>query len=151
MKKIIRNKELQKETRKFTDREQPRKVFWDEYRKLEQNLKNDEDIHVITYYGVGGIGKSTLLRKITKELEEEKAQLEQKAAFQFPIFDLALYTYARKIGENTDKPEVKSLVEKSKPLSFLVDVLNEIPLIGMASTLFKLADSGLAIIKNNKI
>lgn len=172
MKKIIRNKELQKATRKFTDREQPRKVFWDEYRKLEQNLKNDEDIHVITYYGVGGIGKSTLLRKITKELEEEKAlfaffdfetaqdaktvltliknQLEQKAAFQFPIFDLALYTYARKIGENTDKPEVKSLVEKSKPLSFLVDVLNEIPLIGMASTLFKLADSGLAIIKNNK-
>ena len=43
-KKIIRNKEITKATRKFTDREQPRKVFWDKYDSMKQNLHELDDI-----------------------------------------------------------------------------------------------------------
>ena len=71
-KKIIRNKEITKATRKFTDREQPRKVFWDKYDSMKQNLHELDDIYIITYYGVGGIGKSTLLRKLENELIEKE-------------------------------------------------------------------------------
>lgn len=171
MKKIIRKNKVELATRKFTDREEPRKVFWDKYRELEQNIKNVEDIYVINYYGVGGIGKSSLLRQIVSELKENEAyyclydfetaqdpktvlslikkKLEESYKFDFPIFDLALYCYARKIGEDPAKPEVKSLVEKSRTLSFILNTVNDIPVVGLASSIFKWADEGLAVLKNN--
>ena len=71
-KKIMRKEEIVRATRKFTDREQPRKVFFDKYDALKQQLPDVDDIYVITYYGVGGIGKSTLLRKLQEELKEKE-------------------------------------------------------------------------------
>ena len=175
MKKILRNKEIVKATRKFTDRELPRKVFWDKYNLMKENISNLEDIYVITYYGLGGIGKSRLLRQIIEELKENekkpyyilydfetsqdtravlsmiKNKAEKDYNFVFPRFDLAMYTYARKIGESAEKPEVKSIIEQSRALSFIMDGLGEltaIPVVGIASKIIKLADSGLAVIKN---
>lgn len=178
MKKIIRNKEIIKATRKFTDRELPRKVFWDKYEKMKQNINNLEDIYIITYYGVGGIGKSTLLRKIIEELKEKeekpyyvlhdfenaqdakgtllmlKNKLEEAYKFEFPLFDLALYAYAKKIGESAEKPEVQSFIGKSKILSLISDGATEIPVVGIAAKVLKYADSTVAILrsasKNNK-
>lgn len=49
----------------FTDREEPRKAFWKLYNEMEPG-----DYEVITYYGIGGIGKTTLLRQIGKEMDE---------------------------------------------------------------------------------
>lgn len=172
MKKIIRNSEIIKATRKFTDREEPRKVFWDKYKILKENFKNAEDIYLLTYYGVGGIGKSSLLRKLIDELKEKeekpyyllfdfeiaqdmktvlsmiKNKLENDYKFDFPMFDLAIYTYAKKIGENAEKPEVKSIVEKSRTLSFILDGLGEFSIAGMAAKILKLLDSGIAVIRN---
>lgn len=56
-KKIMRKEEIVRATRKFTDREQPRKVFFDKYDVLKQQLPDVDDIYVITYYGVGGLEK----------------------------------------------------------------------------------------------
>ena len=57
-----------KATREFTDREEPRKAFWEKY-----NSVNDKEIKVISYYGFGGIGKSTLLLKLKDELLEKES------------------------------------------------------------------------------
>ena len=53
-------------TREFTDREEPQSAFWRQYCAMCQ--KKDEQAHVLAYYGVGGIGKTTLLKKLEKDL-----------------------------------------------------------------------------------
>ena len=49
----------------FTDREEPRAAFWNVYNGMQSG-----DYEVLNYYGVGGIGKTTLLKKIRDEMEE---------------------------------------------------------------------------------
>ena len=171
-KKIIKKNEVVKAVRKFTDRTQPRKSFFDKYEKLKESFANIEDIYIINYYGVGGIGKSTLMRKLQAELQEKekkpyfvyydfetssdmktalrliKTKLEQNYKFSFPLFDIAYYVYSKKTGENISKKEIESLIEKSRTLSFIVDSAEEIPIIGIASKLVRLADSGIAVLRN---
>src|SRR5690625_2519244 len=61
-----------KATKQFTDREEPRKVFWEKYNQMLNNMENNKNpIQVISYYGFGGIGKSSLLHKINEELDEQ--------------------------------------------------------------------------------
>lgn len=66
-----------KAIKEFTDRAEPRKVFWEKYE--EKKNDNNNKISVITYYGMGGIGKSTLLRKLVEEVKEKYA--DAKYAF----------------------------------------------------------------------
>ena len=47
-KKINRNGNSFKAVRKFTDREEPRKAFWDKYGAAKTG--NADDINIITYY-----------------------------------------------------------------------------------------------------
>ena len=55
----------------FTDREEPRKVFWRAYQELEEDIENYK---VLNYYGIGGIGKTRLIEKLIEEMnEKEKA------------------------------------------------------------------------------
>lgn len=49
--------------REFTDRTEPRKAFWARFEKME----NDGST-LITFYGAGGVGKSSLLRKLQDEI-----------------------------------------------------------------------------------
>ena len=60
-----------KAIKEFTDREEPRKVFWDKYNKIANEMNVANPIQVISYYGFGGIGKSSLLHKLNDELEEK--------------------------------------------------------------------------------
>lgn len=50
----------------FTDRDEPRHAFWELYNSIEQG-----EYIAIGYYGVGGIGKSTLLKKIGEEIDQK--------------------------------------------------------------------------------
>ena len=50
----------------FTDRDEPRKAYWDALRKLEENPGQS---YAITYYGEGGIGKSWLLSELRRNTE----------------------------------------------------------------------------------
>lgn len=71
-KKIMRKEEIVRATRKFTDREQPRKVFFDKYDVLKQQLPDVDDIYVITYYGVGGNWKKYTFKKITGRIKRKR-------------------------------------------------------------------------------
>ena len=55
----------------FTDREDPRKTFFDAYNALKKEFDEGEGLSanpVIYYYGDTGIGKSSLSRRLRKEL-----------------------------------------------------------------------------------
>lgn len=169
----VRNKiEVPKAARIFTDREEPRKSFWKNYDYIKQHMQNDCDIRVLAYYGIGGIGKSTLLQKLISEmevtltesrvatfdfniaqdsrtaLEQLKNQLVTKYKFRFPLFELGLYKYAMKIGENMEAPEIKSLVEKSPFLNVVLDAMGVIPTVNVVPAFFKLADRGMTYLRN---
>ena len=160
-----------KATKEFTDREEPRKVFWEKYNQMLNNMGNNKNpIQVISYYGFGGIGKSSLLHKINEELEEQasnskiefidfeklvelnnnvldvlkviRQDLKDKYKFSFPIFDLVVYVYETKMGKTATKPELSSIFDENKELGFLKDVIGEIPLIGTFAKIIYYADAG---------
>ena len=157
----------------FTDREEPRKSFWKNYDFMCDCKKNDEgEIRVLVYYGIGGIGKSSLLNKLMLEMEEKleeplyvsfdfdikqdcravlesmKNMLANKYKFSFPLFDMGLYLYAQKIGENVESPEIKGLVSKSPTLDLILSITSELPVIGFTSKVLGIADKAGAYLAN---
>jgi tetratricopeptide (TPR) repeat protein len=170
-------------TRIFTDREEPRKAFWKCYDQFKENMlkvaPNERESKVLVYYGVGGIGKSSLLRQLIKEMDEAataktigqplhvyfdfnlkqepravlealRNKLSDDYGFIFPQFDLGCYAYAKKIGENRDRPRIKSFIERSETLRFAFDAVEDIPIVGVASLVARLVDKGYAAIRNMK-
>lgn len=55
-------------TKQFTDREYPREVFAKRVERIIQRSSSETEYDVIMYYGVGGIGKSSLQRQLKIEL-----------------------------------------------------------------------------------
>ncbi|MBR5868879.1 MAG: tetratricopeptide repeat protein [Clostridia bacterium] len=160
--------------RVFTDREEPRKSFWKKYNQAAEELAGEEsNVRVLTYYGIGGIGKSSLLRKLMSEMDEQiqsprylyfdfniyqesravldkiKNKLEDDYKYHFPLFDLGNYVYAKKIGEKADSLEVKQLTERSPVLSFMTSVAGNLPIVGIATQVLSLADQGIAMIRTH--
>lgn len=160
--------------RVFTDREEPRKSFWKQYGQAADELNGEEsNVRVLTYYGIGGIGKSTLLRKLISEMEEQlptpryhyfdfnvyqesrsvldriKNKLEDDYKYQFPLFDLGSYVYAKKVGEKADSLEVKQITERSPVLSFMTSIAGNLPIVGIATQVLSLADQGIAMIRTH--
>jgi len=176
--KVRKEQYTQKAVRIFTDRQEPRDAFWKKYNLLKAEMSEMDDIHVLTYYGIGGIGKSRLLDKLKEEMEEKitnpyyaeidfnnyqdsritlnklKSTLSEKYRFVFPLFELGNYAYAKHVGERIDSPEIKSIAERSPFLSLLKSVLGTIPVVNIAANVFDIADQGLTYIinhlKNNK-
>jgi tetratricopeptide (TPR) repeat protein len=154
----------------FIDRVEHRKLFWDTYHKFKINIKSNiiNEIKVIMYYGIGGIGKTSLLKEIRNELDnysfEKKSkvncvsfdfkdnqnprtvltnlrnQLQIKYKYEFPYFDLALYGYSRGIGENFHGNEIKNLMESSTVFSSLVTAGDITPGMNFVSTILKVWD-----------
>lgn len=117
----------------FTDREEERKVFFD---TLEKNEKT-----VINYHGMGGIGKTSLIHQLIKEIENDKNLyniyidienyampinilysirniLTEKYNIKFRKFDPAIIAYYSKIGKTQNSPEIKDLMQSSVEISF---------------------------------
>lgn len=161
-----------KAVRQFTDREEPRASFWKEYALTKSELSGQSNIHVLSYYGIGGIGKTRLLKKLMEEMEEKlphpvyayidfeitqesrrtlsrlKSKLQEKAKFTFPLFDLGEYVYAKKTGEQADSPEVQQLTEKSPFLNLVLSIADNIPVVGIAAKVLTLADQSVAYLRN---
>ena len=66
MKFILDEMERPKAERIFVDRVEPRQQFWDAFAKVQQGL---EEPYVLHYYGVGGIGKTSLHSQLIRELK----------------------------------------------------------------------------------
>ena len=132
-KKINEGGYNEKASRIFTDREEPRAAFRRQYEKIKNEISaGDSEIHILSYYGIGGIGKSKLLEKLKEELAEMEEnplhvsfdfdvgddskmipdrytvltelrnQLYDKYNFHFSLLDTALYVRASKTGKKGD-------------------------------------------------
>ncbi|MCD8087972.1 MAG: hypothetical protein LUE22_05220 [Oscillospiraceae bacterium] len=155
----------------FVDRVEPRRIFWDAYETAEKSM---EEPVVLYYYGVGGVGKSTLSARLIKELKERrpaakygaldfdfverrepyrvmallKKRLEDSWGFQFPLFEVAYYTFLIRMGEEAEQREAKALVSGSPVLSMLCDAADIIPGASAVAGILKLVDQGVSLFRS---
>ncbi len=175
-KKINRNKNLIKANKVFTDREVPREVFHNEYNLMKHNIQlgTEVDPRIITYYGIGGIGKSTLLKQIQKELIEKEESpfytyydFEQSSnmisvleglrnrlvadyKISFPLFDVVLAVYKKKVGVQHFVDREENSFEENAIISSTLDIMTEIPVIGSAFGVVKPVTNVLTELRNKK-
>ena len=157
-------KDTQLAVKKFTDREEPRKIFRD---SLNAAIRDGSGkVNVLDFYGIGGIGKTALLMELKKTicgefpkvkyivmdfatvvdlgdtleiLRSMERMMRERYGFSFPFFDLVAYTYETKLGKLATRPELESIVESNQEFGFLVDVMDEIPFVDTISKVIKLA------------
>lgn len=153
--------------KKFTDRVEARKLFWDEYRTLYEYKDCEtriaeaktKEMHIINYYGIGGMGKTTLINKLIEEMDEKEKGvihifldlenfssilgllysirniLSSNYKIKFNKFDLALTTYLKKVGKNQETPEIKTLLNSSPVTQIVFDTIAGASLSGYFATL----------------
>lgn len=136
------------EEESFFDREEPRKEFWKKYDIVKQS---SDAVQVLMYYGLGGMGKTSLLRQIEKEIDNKNEgiireyydlndgqdsvvilrkivkDLQQRYKFKFPVFSYAVYSYMLKCGEDAQTPEVKNILDDIPILREAFKLANVIP------------------------
>lgn len=154
----------------FVDRQNYRNKFRDMYTELSYN-KDEWPITVVNYYGVGGIGKSKLCKKIAQEANDADNNIQtvfymipeinnsasclmelsniirSKYKIEFSLFELAYYIYMYKSGKPLESREVKSLIESSKLLNGLVKYLSVIPIAGIFANILEATDTITAEIR----
>lgn len=136
----------------FVGREDEQNLF----RIQCQNLLTQNKICLINYYGVGGIGKTALLKKLMRELDDWKkvsAQYKkicvlyhdfangidmreilqmwksvlEKFGCEFPYFDLGnFYLFVKEGNTNVTAPAMKSWIEKSTLFNRAKNSLNKV-------------------------
>ncbi|MFE1245853.1 tetratricopeptide repeat protein [Fictibacillus sp. NPDC058756] len=138
--------------REFTDREEPTKAFIHAFERKEKSTNK-----VLTYYGVGGIGKSRLLRELYQktnqidstavkaiiDFKEEKhripgealiwlrEELKKNYNIKFSTFDLAYTIYWKKLNPQLSmKTNGNDLpfIEEGSFIGELVHQLENVPL-----------------------
>jgi tetratricopeptide (TPR) repeat protein len=146
-------------SRQFTDREQFVDTF---YRLVEEKQKDQYQLCV--FYGVGGVGKSSLRKKLGQILDIEfdhavwtvldfeianyrspetalyllRKQLNKNYAIDFPLFDIAYSIYWKKVHpDKVMNKQTFPLLEESHIIGDLIAAVGEVPLIGMVPKLFK--------------
>lgn len=109
----------------FTDREEPRATFWKHFKQITDDIAagkyNDgnrfpQPIH---YYGVGGQGKTTLLKKLIEEMKEKVRSEESKPKKEQTPYRYLYYDFNEL---NTDSTSfirsVKTTLEKNYDFHF---------------------------------
>ncbi len=149
-------KKTKKETREvlvedvFLDRDKARKEFWNRYEMVDKA----GDFQIVMYYGLGGMGKTSLLHEIEREIEDKKINaiwehydfsdghdpvtvlktiskdLKEKYKFSFPVLSYALYSYYLKCGEDPNSPEVDKIIDDIPFLRESFALCNVIPGVG---------------------
>lgn len=144
-------------SRRFTDREDLIRVFQSAIASGRPG-----EVNVLVYYGVGGIGKTSLRRKLNRLLEDKSPRVvhavldfdvpgfrnEETALFalrkalhdefkiQFPTFDIAYAVYWQKVHPQTALlKEQFPLVEESAILGDLVSLGGYLPIVGLVPRL----------------
>ncbi|MFA5403631.1 MAG: tetratricopeptide repeat protein [Ignavibacteria bacterium] len=145
--------------KKFTDREEYLSAFQN---ALATKVKDEHKL--VVYYGIGGIGKTTLRKELGKRLETEKPdtvwtaidldtptyreqetalfvlrnQLHEKFKINFPSFDIAYTIYWQKTHPQT--PMTKDtfpLLTGANVVAGIMRVVGEMPYIGFVPKLTK--------------
>lgn len=159
----------QKAGKKFTDREEFISAF---YRALETKISDEHKI--LMYYGVGGIGKTTLRKELTRIVEEKKPNtvhtvidldtptyreqetalfilrnnLHQKFKIHFPTFDIAYTIYWQKTHPQTPLTKYNfPLLTGVNAVANIMSVVGEMPYIGFIPKLTKAFATGRSVYK----
>ena len=144
-KKYIANK-------KFTDRKYYKEQFFNEIQKIQSEKENENlQYHVLNFYGIGGIGKSSLQKELCKEIDSsiiytqsdfanaynrnsnfllELAQNFVNKKVLFYHFGLAYAIYLKKIHNNTISLNDEHNVINDN-LGFVADILGTIDGLGI--------------------
>ena len=129
--------------REFTDRIDPREAFWNRYDKM-----NSEGTTIITYYGAGGLGKTSLINELMNELDRKNLSkvkylyhdfingLDMRSILkhwkntlenfgcEFPLFETGDFYLSLKQGaKDVDAPQMKSWLQKNKWMTAVKDKL----------------------------
>lgn len=128
----------------FTDRVEPRDAF----NKMVEELKaNPEGIFVLSYYGIGGIGKTRLLEILSKKVQNEVLHIKydfhyatsprevimslrnllMNKGFAFHLLDAAEKEYIEKSGKLTER------MQKQDKRSSLTDNVIDLALEGIGT------------------
>ena len=135
----------------FTDREAPREAFWKSYQEISNDM---ESYKVLTYYGIGGIGKTTLIAKLIQEVNNKKGKYVSlnferyeslskililrdlgtklfrldKNKFKFYRFRFAMKRYAEETGQSLEIKNDNSSFLSNNPLMELgMDLSENVP------------------------
>lgn len=157
----------------FVDREEEREFFWSKYKELCQ-ITDEWLVTVINYWGMGGIGKSQILKKLLAETEEKTTECKEKIptvyvslsvqdspiriinkminmlkpmGFSFPVYEAALFELGRVSGNPVIIEDVKSIEERSVLISALLDGSAVDPNISIAATVFKALDKCVKVVR----
>jgi tetratricopeptide (TPR) repeat protein len=149
----------------FVDREECITLFNNAYKALGQDF-----YQIIMFYGVGGIGKTSLINELSKRINRLDAiwhkldfengcevtsslidlrmSLSQKYKIQFPTFDLAYGVYWQKTHpEITLNKNNLSIIEDSEILTSILSYFGHIPIIGLVPLVSKLIQSAASSLK----
>lgn len=140
-------------TREFTDREEPTRAFNNAFdQKIESNYK------VLTYYGIGGIGKTRLLRELYQKVDsknssvvkalldfkEEKhripgdaliylrEELKKTNNIKFMTFDLAYTIYWKKLNPQLSLKSNETTLPFIEEGSFVGEIINQMENVPIA-------------------
>lgn len=142
--------------KKFTDRILYKEIFWKEINDIKsENIQNISQYHILNFYGIGGIGKSSLQRELCHEIRENHSEiiylsadfanisnhtpakllLELAKSFEskevmFYHFGLAYAIYFQKAHKDLIISSDKSK-EINENLGFIADILSVIDGLGI--------------------
>lgn len=140
----------------FLDREIARATFW----KCFDTVENDDDgnFQVIMYYGLGGMGKTSLLRQIEKEIDARKKKiiwehydfndgqdpvvvlrkiaknLQGRCHFEFHLFLYAVNRYLLMCGENPETSKIRNFLDSVPGARRFVKLMNSLPVAALLTT-----------------
>jgi tetratricopeptide (TPR) repeat protein len=157
-------------TRQFTDREE----FIRTFQEAIQDDKQKEQ-RVLMYYGVGGIGKTSLRKELVKLLETTKTNtvsavldfevpsfreqetalfalrksLKDKFKIKFPTFDLAYAVYWKKTRPQIPmNKETFPLLEDGEIVADMIFIISDAPVIGLIPRVSKMILKGQKVFKD---
>ena len=169
-------------SKQFTDRVEARELFWEEYQKLSTEInevrtgtdptqtKTGTKPKLINYYGIGGMGKTTLINQLIKELSKNDKEnlsiyidaedfnntldvlysirniLNENYKIKFNKFDLALIIYLKKVGKSQESPEIKDILNSNPIAKLIGDTISNvsIPMLLIKNGLDKLISIGMS-------
>ena len=165
-------------SKQFTDRVEARELFWKEYQKLSTEINEGKtgtdptqtNPKLINYYGIGGMGKTTLINQLIKELSKNDKEnlsifidaedfnntldvlysirniLNENYKIKFNKFDLALIIYLKKVGKSQESPEIKDILNSNPIAKLIGDTISNvsIPMLLIKNGLDKLISIGMS-------
>jgi tetratricopeptide (TPR) repeat protein len=156
--------------RQFTDREEYTEAF-----KKKIKFESKQDYNILSYYGVGGIGKSTLKKELGRILSTAYSEiiwsstdfelqafreaetslyhlrknLREKYKIEFPTFDIAYTIYWQKTHPQvTIAKDNIPFLEDGTIVSDILSHTGAIPIVGLLPSIAKAVYKGQKYFKN---